>query len=188
MRKISHINLGKALLTQKNVFQVLRDEHLKKKSFVLGNVLPDCLPTFIYIRHNIESTFEIVKGLIKDLLNLKIDTHRFWIKLGCTMHYIADYFTYPHTRLFKGGFNEHNKYEKFLKNSFEENLKRVHNKKVQSFHNINELFYYIKEEQQIYFIEKEENLDNPFLIDTDYIFHVCETIFINIMNLKKCAA
>lgn len=181
MRKINHINLSNVLLEQ------LNEEQYKRKSFIVGNILPDCLPTFIYIRHNIESTFEKVEKLLKQLLTLKLDTYRFWIKLGCVMHYIADYFTYPHTKFFKGSFKEHNTYEKLLKNNFKKNLSKIHCGKIPIFKTEYELLKYIKEEQTIYFLEKKENLVNTFLIDTDYIFHVCQTIFFNILNIKKCA-
>ena len=109
MRKINHINLGSFLSNS------IDDYNLKRKSFVVGNVLPDCIPSFIYVRHNLESTFEKVKKILKQLMNIPMNTYKFWIKLGCIIHYIADYFTYPHTKLFHDGFFKHNKYEKYLK-------------------------------------------------------------------------
>ena len=40
----------------------------------------------------------------------------YWRRFGEVMHYMADYFTFPHNKNFTGNLYEHNKYEKHLKN------------------------------------------------------------------------
>jgi hypothetical protein len=176
MRKKSHIRLGKYLLDN------IECEN-KRKSFIFGNILPDCVPTFIYVKHNIENTIGKVEKLLNDVMSLKQDTYRFWIKMGCIAHYIADYFTYPHTKIFHGNFFEHNSYEKELKDTFKDNLNKLSLKDVPKFKNIHELVVYIKEKQVEYFNAKE-NASNPFLIDTDYIFNVNRVVFLNVLNLR----
>ena len=49
----------------------------------------------------------------------------YWRRLGEVMHYMADYFTFPHNRNFTGNLYEHNKYEKHLKN----HLKTIYRKR-----------------------------------------------------------
>ena len=173
MRKISHIDLGNFLLEQRHI-------SLKKRSFILGNILPDCLPSFIYVRHNIESTLPKVIKLIEELKNLKTSCYKFWIKLGCVMHYIADYFTYPHTKMFQGGFFLHNKYEKKLKDNFKR-LINFKNYKTICFQSTDEIVNFIKREQKLYFKEKEIQKENIEL-DVKYISFVCNTIFSNIIR------
>ncbi len=177
MRKINHINLGNFLIEQEN-FQI------KKKCFIFGNILPDCLPTFIYVRHNIDKTISKVEKLLEELSRLDTDTYRFWIKLGCIMHYIADYFTYPHTKLFHEGFWKHNSYENVLKNRFQEHLQNIHQFHTKFLKNYDEFISYIKEEQKIYFQEKK-NRKNDVDLDIEYIFEVCFTIFENICCKKE---
>lgn len=178
MRKITHINLGSFLLESEEV-------HAKRKCFLFGNILPDCLPTFIYVKHNIDNTLDKVEKLLFDLSRLSTETYLFWIKLGCLMHYIADYFTFPHTRLFHEGFWKHNSYEKELKDKFKEDLQ-----KMKEFHNnlknvnITTVIQYIKEQQLLYFSEKEKRLSDVE-IDIQYIFRVCDTIFTSICQNKQ---
>lgn len=179
MRKITHINLISAIL-QENEF-----DEIKKKSFYIGGLLPDCVPTFIYIKHNIDSTFNKVIKLIEQILVLDINSYTFWRKLGCVMHYISDYFTYPHTKLFNGTFSEHNRYEKILKDTFKNNLNLIDKNNITFFENKNELIRFIKKEQDLYFIKKKVNNSNPFIIDTYYIFNVCNIICLNLINLNK---
>ena len=179
MRKINHINLGSFLSNS------IDDYNLLRKSFVVGNVLPDCIPSFIYVRHNLESTFEKVKKILKQLMNIPMNTYKFWIKLGCIIHYIADYFTYPHTKLFHDGFFKHNKYEKYLKIYFNENLNKLKSIKVIKLNNMKEIISYIKEQQEKYFKDKINNKENSYDIDTTYIFKVTKNIVFNILNIKK---
>lgn len=176
MRKITHIELGKKL--SKNV----KDDYLKYKSFIFGNIFPDCVPTFIYIRHNIKSTFNKLEKLLNEIFVLDINTHKFWIKLGCIIHYISDYFTYPHTKIFNGGFFIHNKYEKDLKNNFIKYLDINNHNIKQNFKNIKDILLYIKQEQENYFIIKKE--DKSIIVDVYYIGKVCQIVFENIISYK----
>lgn len=179
MRKISHINLGNFLIEQE-------DFQIKRKCFILGNILPDCLPTFIYVKHNIDKTFMKVEKLLEELSELDTNTYRFWIKLGCIMHYTADYFTYPHTKLYHDGFWKHNSYEKRLKDRFREHLNEIQKRHIQFFKTSEELISYIKEKQNSYFSEKKQNKMDVDL-DIDYIYEVCYTIFENICYKKQLA-
>lgn len=177
MRKITHINLGDFLIEQENF-------EIKRKCFLFGNILPDCVPTFIYVKHNIDKTITKVEKLLEELSELDTNTYRFWIKLGCIMHYTADYFTYPHTKLFHEGFWKHNSYEKILKDRFKEHLEHIHQHHIEFLKNSDELISYIKEKQNDYFKEKK-NRRMDVELDIDYISEVCYTIFESICCKKQ---
>lgn len=180
MRKINHIELGKEL--SKELYKNIDKKYFKYKTFVFSNIIPDCIPTFIYIRHNIKSTFKKLEKLIKDLFLLEINTYKFWIKLGCIMHYISDYFTYPHTKIFNKGFIEHNKYEKKLRINFKSNIDISNYNVKQNFQTIDDILSYIKNQQNIYYLDKNKN--KSIFVDIEYIGRVCKTVFENIIFYK----
>lgn len=93
-----------------------------KKAFMLGSILPDCMPSFLTRKHNIQETFSILeKELYKVTENFDIEkgiNTYFCRHLGVITHYIADYFTFPHNAEFIGTLREHCSYEKELKDTF----------------------------------------------------------------------
>ena len=115
MRKKSHISLAKYIVKDMEV-PVMTDH---RKAFYLGSILPDCKPSFLTQRHEFEGTFEMVKERICDLsLDAELilrNARAFMRRLGEIIHYIADYFTFPHNMIYEGGFKEHCVYEKELK-------------------------------------------------------------------------
>ena len=50
MRKKSHVSLSLYLI--KNIDNQLLSDH--KKAFGMGSILPDCKPSFVTTKHNIE--------------------------------------------------------------------------------------------------------------------------------------
>lgn len=103
MWKSSHVKLAKYLTEQEEFFCL--NKH--RTVFLLGSILPDCMPSFITRRHRLEDTLFILK---KELYSIescnKVDFH-FCLHLGIALHYVADYFTYPHNCIFYGSFLEH---------------------------------------------------------------------------------
>ena len=115
MRKKSHISLTRLLIKNMGKEELLKH----KKSFYIGSILPDCVPSFLTRRHTIDETFFIVKKELEELIEHyshqdRIDA-KFCRKLGVITHYIADYFTFPHNTSFTGSIKEHCNYEKQLK-------------------------------------------------------------------------
>ncbi len=103
MWKSSHIRLAK-YLANKQEFSCLNNHRL---GFFLGSILPDCVPSFITRRHRIEATFSILKEELQKIeVRSKVDFY-FCLHLGIILHYVADYFTYPHNCAFHGTFMEH---------------------------------------------------------------------------------
>ena len=115
MRKKSHILLARYLADQMPANESLQSH---RKAFCLGNILPDIQPSFITKRHEYFGTFDEVQGKIRRLVQVgeNYNDRVFWRRAGEVMHYIADYFTFPHNKTFDGTLRQHNSYEKHLKN------------------------------------------------------------------------
>lgn len=113
MRKKSHVSLARYLVDSIDEQELTRH----RKAFCLGSILPDCKPSFLTTRHEMEETFEAVQAEIcrlsqgKDIANMRV----YFRDLGQVIHYIADYFTYPHNPHYEGSLREHCQYERWLK-------------------------------------------------------------------------
>ena len=116
MRKKSHILLARYLADQMQTTASLQSH---RKAFCLGSILPDIKPSFITRRHECYGTFEDVKNRMKELADIRPDESNqrvYWRRFGEVIHYMADYFTFPHNKTYTGSFSQHNHYEKVLKN------------------------------------------------------------------------
>ena len=120
MRKKSHISLAKHIVQISDIKNF--DEH--KKAFYIGSILPDCKPSFLTKRHEITGTFGLVE---KGMYKLTQGYHRmdelstmYFTKLGEVMHYIEDYFTFPHNKEYPGTMKQHCVYEGQLKHKLRE--------------------------------------------------------------------
>ena len=115
MRKKSHVSLSRYLLD--HIDSELLENH--RKAFIVGSVLPDCKPSFVTTKHNMEETFDMVCEFIRKLTvnsdDYKKISTAYCRKLGEVTHYLADYFTFPHNCVFTGSIREHCIYEKKLK-------------------------------------------------------------------------
>lgn len=120
MRKKSHISLAKYIVGSLEEQGLVRH----KKAFYLGSILPDCKPSFFTEKHEMDRTFpklqedlkELVERQQKDDINLRV----FYRNLGEVIHYIADYFTFPHNPHYTGSLKDHCIYEKHLKKGLKE--------------------------------------------------------------------
>ena len=121
-----------------------------RKAFCLGNILPDIQPSFITKRHEYFGTFDEVQGKIRRLVQSgeSYNDRVFWRRAGEVMHYIADYFTFPHNKTFDGTLRQHNSYEKHLKNELkafvQEGKAEAYAAHVIRFETLNQLLEYIK--------------------------------------------
>ncbi|MCI9174362.1 MAG: zinc dependent phospholipase C family protein [Lachnospiraceae bacterium] len=120
MRKKSHISLAKYIVDS------LGEQELEKhkKAFYLGSILPDCKPSFITVKHEMEGTFPKVQHELEELVerqkNSQINMRVFYRNLGEVIHYIADYFTFPHNPHYPGNLKDHCIYEEQLKHGLKE--------------------------------------------------------------------
>ena len=87
---------------------------LKKSSFLLGNLWPDLMFSFIITPHNYSVTSSYISRLAEKLLDYKEDSQPIILSfyLGVITHYICDYFCFTHNDIFKGGVRQHCLYEK----------------------------------------------------------------------------
>ncbi|WFR59560.1 zinc dependent phospholipase C family protein [Anaerocolumna sp. AGMB13025] len=187
MRKKSHISLANYLIKSMK-FEDLQNH---KKAFYIGSILPDCVPSFITRKHNIEETFEILrKEILKITDNYDIDrgfTGYYSRHLGVITHYIADYFTFPHNEIFTGSLKEHCSYEKDLKFAFKSYVLSdeavIGREKSALFKTVDEILLFIKEMHEEYLKAiKVIKVDCMYIVElchkvVDAILHIFETNF-----------
>ena len=123
MRKKSHISLAKYIVDSLDEQELVKH----KKAFCLGSVLPDCRLSFFTEKHEIQSTFPKMQHDLEQLVektgDSQISMRAFYRNLGEIIHYIADYFTFPHNAHYTGNLKEHCIYEKHLKKKLKEYIK-----------------------------------------------------------------
>lgn len=123
MRKKSHISLAKYIVDAMDAKELCKH----KKAFYLGSILPDCKPSFLTTKHEFNGTFEKVQESIEGLtINCDIMSRNarvYWRQLGEVIHYMADYFTFPHNHTYDGTLKEHCIYEKHLKHGLKEYIR-----------------------------------------------------------------
>ncbi len=182
MRKKSHISLSMYLVNSMD--SELLESH--KKAFIMGSILPDCKPSFVTTKHNIQETFDIVCKFIDELT---VDTEGFkkistayCRRLGEVTHYLADYCTFPHNEIFHGTLREHCKYEKYLKKALKNYIKSdniiINRQIVYSFSKPQDLIDYILKIHNQYLL-----CNKTVESDCMYIVSLCHVVVAGILNL-----
>ena len=115
MRKKSHFSLASYILRSEGMEQL----NAHKKALYWGSIQPDCIPSFLTRKHCIEETFPLLKkelSLLVEEYNYDQGVTAYFCKhLGIILHYVADYFTFPHNSFYPGNFKDHCFYENDLK-------------------------------------------------------------------------
>lgn len=115
MRKKSHVSLAGYLVRGLG----LEELRLHKKAFYLGSVMPDLNPRMLAEPHEYDTTYGVFQALCRQLLDEMPESGEsgrvLWRRAGVIMHYLADYFTYPHNTLFDGTLKDHCMYESEMK-------------------------------------------------------------------------
>ena len=116
MRKKSHVALARYLVRGLGSEELARH----RKAFCLGSILPDLNPKMLAVPHEYDTTFGTFRLLCRQTLNEAAGTGEenervLWRRAGVAMHYLADYFTYPHNASFEGSVKDHCMYESELK-------------------------------------------------------------------------
>lgn len=123
MRKKSHISLAGYIVSNMDRQDLIKH----RKAFYLGSILPDCKPSFLTTKHEYGQTFEKLKEDMKRLTivtDININNKRaYWRNVGQVIHYVADYFTFPHNKNYEGNLKDHCLYEKDLKFKLREYIK-----------------------------------------------------------------
>ena len=103
MDKIGHLVMTKSL--SGNIHRA------HKAALLFGSILPDLL-VYTYLEgHTWEATFEQITKQMEALEAKGRGGSFSYLKLGW-IHYVEDYFTYPHNTIFEGTIPEHYAYEK----------------------------------------------------------------------------
>ncbi len=116
MRKKSHVALARYLVRGLGSEALFRH----RKAFCLGSILPDLNPKMLANPHEYDTTFGTFRDLCREILNEadaegEENERSLWRRTGVAMHYLADYFTYPHNASFSGSLKDHCAYESELK-------------------------------------------------------------------------
>lgn len=157
-----------------------------RKSFYVGSILPDCKPSFLTTKHEFDGTFQKTAGNIRRLTDqtsdLDMENRSFWIRLGEVLHYIADYFTFPHNDTFAGNLKEHCIYEKHLKNRLKNFIRSGKAEEMEieekTFGSADALVEFVKNAHADY-VRKKRSVEE----DIRYIVRVCTQVMGGVMQL-----
>lgn len=185
MRKKSHILLARYIADQMDEAQELQNH---RKAFCLGSILPDIRPSFLTIKHEFGGTFEELKKKMCDLtVDCELDDRNkriYWRQLGEVIHYVADYFTFPHNHTFDGTLVEHGKYENDLKHGLKKYIltgqAEFHAEQNVKFESIQHLFEFIHNNHSMY-LGKERNVTE----DIKFIVSICYQAAQGLFELMK---
>lgn len=174
MRKKSHISLARYIVNN------IEDKDLKKHklSFYIGSVLPDIKPSFLYKRHEIEGTYPDIRRHIERLsegkkLVEKKKGRKYYMDLGQISHYLADYFTYPHNKIYPGSLKDHCSYEEKLKRDLRKYIKtdaaKPHKTEHAEFKNAKNLCDFIQKSHDDYLVRKHDVEDDiHHIVEVNY--------------------
>ena len=187
MRKKSHISLAIYIADSLNSIELKRH----RKAFFIGSILPDCKPSFFTTKHEYLGTISMVENKIKQLTSaynpLQYNERSYVIDLGQVLHYVADYFTFPHNVTYGGNLKDHCKYEKELKFGLRSYIKsgdalKAHSE-LKNFTSCEALFKFIEKAHQEY-LSLKRNVQE----DCMYIVSVCRQVaeaILNLLSLQK---
>lgn len=115
MRKKSHVALALYLAEKLQ----LKELNRHKKAFAFGSILPDLNPGFVAEPHEFDTTWHKIKAQILEIeaaADCGIYRERMlWMRIGIVLHYLADYFTFPHNTCFQGNLKDHCVHESLQK-------------------------------------------------------------------------
>lgn len=154
MRKASHVKLDRFII--KKIPQL--GKH--RLSMIIGGILPDCVPSFFYKKHNIENTLTIVE---KELGKLKrcteIDSY-FCRHIGIITHYLSDYCTLPHNSIYSGNIKQHTIYEGRLRVELKSYLDKLEEHTLSIHEDIDSTIEYIRDYHRKYIESIQINSEN----------------------------
>lgn len=191
MRKKSHISLAKHIVNISGIQNF--DKH--KKAFYIGSILPDCKPSFLTKRHEINATFDVVTKGIEYLTHgyhsMDELSTMYFTRLGEVIHYVADYFTFPHNKEYPGSMREHCIYEGQLKHRLRAYIKHISEKDLtkwktnlrirdmEQFQSVSDICEFIKREHNSYIRQGIHSVDQ----DCKYIVGICSKIVMAILHV-----
>lgn len=187
MRKKSHISLAMYLVRE------LKLEGLEKhkKAFCLGSILPDLTPKMVTSPHEFESTYGDLQDFIRYIFTEGIDNEWkervLWRRLGVVLHYMADYFTFPHNTSFEGTLTDHCMYESEMKyylrayvwTSEARRIFQEAGRRAKGITSLDALFAYVEASHRRYMKEERHSAE----ADCRQILAVCATAFVVLVEM-----
>ena len=175
MRKKSHISLAMHIVDSLDIKEL--DKH--RKAFYIGSILPDCKPSFLTTKHEFYGTISMLHEKIHEMTmeynSNKFNERSFIMDLGQVLHYIADYFTFPHNMTYDGTLRDHCIYEKELKHSLRAYIKNGEAQKAyapaKGIDTPEALFHFIDKAHQDY-LKLKRSVEE----DCMYIVRVCHQV------------
>lgn len=182
MRKKSHISLARYIVRSMEENQFVQH----RKAFYLGSILPDCKPSFLSTKHEFEGTFPMVKESINRLIENQglygTNQRAFMRHLGEVIHYLADYFTFPHNAIYPGSLKDHCVYEGELKIALREYIwsgrAASEQKEFLSFDSASQLFDFIQKTHEEYL-----RIKHTIEEDCRYIVRLCHQVAVAVIEL-----
>lgn len=183
MRKKSHISLSRGVIKGLGEDNIIKHRY----TFYIGSIVPDCIPSFVTRRHNMEETFDIfVKHMEKFVDKLGKRNRlgfRQSIRMGMILHYIADYFTLPHNSHYEGGFKEHCVYEGAQLRCMRDYVKEVRSEEVNidlpnPLKDIKQVVEYIKNKHQEY-VEFHQGVKD----DCEFSLETCLCVALSLFQI-----
>lgn len=186
MRKKSHISLAGYLV------RGLKVETLSahKKAFYLGSVLPDLNPKMIKEPHEFATSYDMLQENISEVVKEGIrgdyNERVMWRKLGVIIHYMADYFTFPHNTSYDGSLKDHCFYERDMKYRMREFVRTpeaigtLHRYRIeaQRIKDLDGLFDYIEEMHGNYM-----TMEHTVSDDCRWILRLCTVVLMAITDM-----
>ena len=188
MRKKSHISLAKYIVGRVEEQGLVKH----KKAFYLGSILPDCKPSFFTEKHEMEGTFpklqEELRELVEGQQKESVNERAFYRNLGEVLHYIADYFTFPHNPHYPGNLKDHCVYEEHLKKELKEyirsgeaerNSERIRSS-IRGLNSAEDICSFIQKAHETYV-----KLKNSVEGDCRHIVTLCHQVVVAVIRLIK---
>lgn len=142
---------GHLLITKKCMEKSLADEFKGYRIWVmLGSIMPDFLYHTYLMGHTWNATFERTMKRLESLREWGGMNWYSCLWLGYLLHYIEDYFTYPHNTDYQGSLWEHILYEKELTKYLKEEKQTEAGRNNVCAQNVKELRYLLLEMHEEY--------------------------------------
>lgn len=106
MNKISHLLVTGALLSKYTEFGRMR-----RMLVLTGSILPDILLHTYVKGHTWSERSDEIFQVIRARQGMEKQNPAFFLRYGCALHYIEDFFTWAHNLNFDGTLKEHTLYE-----------------------------------------------------------------------------
>lgn len=184
MRKKSHISVARLIVNN------MEHSELKRhwKAFYLGSILPDCKPSFVTKRHEYQGTFDDtameIRRLSGEEKGVEKNSGAYFRRLGEVLHFLADYFTFPHNGVYQGSLKDHCRYEKHLKNYLKRYIESGRaarqERKMKTFANAEALLEFVRTSHREY-INRMHSVEE----DTRYIIRLCQQVAYGILKLLE---